>query len=186
MSSIGPKTNVFIFFNDYRGRIWLGGAHNFRNKRYELVLKPELFSEPSEARGFPYELAVVMKRRFDSEGVMDRSIYETKFTLAPGTDTEEIATGQAKSAPDAKGREVTECRGLLVRPGYGNEFWWIKFPGTARESIKGVTPEDAAEKVFERNLYQFAEKAPAPPPPPEPETVVQNVTRIRPGDLYER
>jgi hypothetical protein len=127
-----------------------------------------------------------MKRRFDSEGVMDPTIYETKFTLSRGRDSEEIATGHTASAPDAKGREVTACRGLLVRPGYGNEFWWVKMPGTAIESIKGLTPEDAVEKVLERNLYQAAEKAPAPEPEPEQINEVQNEEqhRIRPGDLY--
>jgi hypothetical protein len=93
-----------------------------------------------------------MKRRFDSEGYLNPSIYETKFSLSAGNTSEEIAGGVRASAPTPDNRVITECKGLLVRP-FNPRGWCVHLvrDGAQLESVKGETVEETADKVIERN-----------------------------------
>jgi len=80
-----------------------------------------------------------------------------------------------------------QYKGLLVRP-YNPRGWCVhlKRDGAQLESVRGETVEEAADKVIERNLFQYAEKFEQPEPeavPPAPKKSFNG--RIRPGSLYE-
>jgi len=184
MSYINADTPVFVWFHDPRyGRIWLAGAENVRNNLGTLILKPLLTDDPHEAVSYPYQLALVMKRRFDTERYLNPSLYETKFSLTAGNSSEEIAGGSTPSST-SDSRVITPCKGLLVRP-YNPRGWCVHLvrDGAQLESVKGETVEETADKVIERNLFQYAEKAPAPPPPEPPRTQQAPSYRRRPGSI---
>jgi hypothetical protein len=124
-----------------------------------------------------------VKRRLESEGCVNPSLYLFHFSLtATG---EEIATGNVTSAPDKDNRQIMQYRGLLVRP-YIPRGWFVKMMDGPRElePVKDDTIEGAADKVFERGLERFAEKAPEQPAPtPEPPVQKKYNGRQRPGSL---
>jgi hypothetical protein len=165
--------------------VWVAGIDTVQNRLGEKILKPVLDNDPHAAQSFRYDIAIIAKRRFEFEGCIDSFLYSFHCSLtATG---EEVASGNTTSAPQADGRVIMQYRGLLVHPGYGNAFWWVKFPGTAIESVKGNTPEDAVNRVFERNLQDKAEKCAAQP---EPEAVPSASRkpfegRVRPGSLRD-
>src|ERR1700693_1213471 len=185
MSNIGPSTNVYIFFNDSRaGRIWVSGTELIKNNLGNLVLKPVLDDEARNAKSWRYDLAVVAARRFNTEGVMNSSIYQACFALSASNSAEEIASASITSAPDKDNRPVMQYRGLLVRPGRDVKVgpcWYEKSPGTTIESVRGDLPV-AVNKVFERNLQDKAEKYEVPPepvaPPAASSTKVYNGHRV--------
>jgi len=179
MSSISQNTYVYPWFYNNGQRVWISAVESKRNlKTGALVLWPLLDDDPSRAQKYLYSYALVMKRRFSEELP---SQYDVHFSLtATG---EEVARGEINSSPDRDSRVIMSYKGLLVHPGNGNKFWWVKFPGTTIESIKAETPEEAVEKTIERNLFQYAEKAPAEAVP-EPEVKkVPAGPRVRPGSF---
>ena len=160
MSFIGPATTVYIFFHDPRyGRIWVADTELVRNKLGELVLKPELDDEARYAKPYRYDMAVIAARRFNTEGVMNSSIYQACFALSASNSAEEIASAPTTSAPDKDNRTVMIYKGILVRP-YIPRGWCVHlYDGKMQlESVRGDTIEEAADKVIERNLLKFAEK----------------------------
>jgi hypothetical protein len=191
MSHIGPSTNVYIFFHDSRyGRIWVSGTELIKSKFGEWVLVPTLDDEARNAKSWRYDLAVIAARRFNTEGYLNPSVYQACFTLSPSNSAEEIASATTTSAPSEDNRVIMQYRGLLVRPGTDVKYgrcWFVKFPGQQIESVRGDSPEDAVEKVYERNLQDKAEKFDAPPPEPiAPPATSKGEGRTRPGGLYDK
>jgi hypothetical protein len=188
MSSISAATNVYIFFHDPRfGRIWVSDTEMVRNNLGNLVLIPKLDNEARNAKSWRYDLALIAARRFNTEGVLNPSIYQACFTLSPSDSAEEIASGSTTSAPTKDNRVVMQYRGLLVRP-YNPRGWCVHLvrDGAQLESVKGETVEEAVDKVIERNLFQYAEKHEQP----EPEAAVPATKkpfngRVRPGSLRD-
>jgi hypothetical protein len=189
MSNNGPSTNVYIFFHDPRyGRVWVADTELVRNKLGVLVLKPILDNEGKYAKPWRYDMAVIAARRFNTEGVINSSVYQACFTLSPNNSAEKIASAPTTSAPDKDGRVVMQYRGLVVRP-YIPRGWCVHlYDGKMQlESVRGETVEEAADKVIERNLFKFAEKFTQP----EPEVVAPSAKpkkdygghRMRPGGL---
>lgn len=165
MSYLGPTTKVFLWWHHPENgqRIWLAGHEQVRNNLGELILKPLLDDDPHFAVAVRYDLAKIYKRRFDSEGYFNPSIYQARFSLTP--DGEEVATGANTSrAPDKDNRQVMQFRGLLVRP-YIPRGWFVKLKEGSREMdpVKDDTIEGAVDKVYERGLERFAEKCPDQP-----------------------
>jgi hypothetical protein len=184
MSNISGNTRVFVWFTDHRyPRIWVAGVTNVKNKLGETLLRPLLVDTASEASAYPYSVALIMKRRFDTEGVMNPSIYEAKFSLTP--DGEEIGGHNRTAAPDKDNRTIMQYKGVLVRP-FIPKGWCVHlFDGPRQlESVKADTIEEAVDKVIERNQLKFAEKAPEQQPEPEPEKKVYSGPRVRPGDSH--
>ena len=187
---IGPNTKVYpwVYHPPISGqRVWIASYETVRNKVGDLVIDPKLDGDPREAMGLPYQAALILKRRLESEGVISH-LYAVRFSLHPTGD--EVGAGNTNSAPTDDNRTVMVYRGLLVRPGIGvnhGRCWFVKFPGTAIESVRGHTPEEAVNTVYERGLQDKAEQAPPPPPAPEPPAPKKNHgARIRPGDLYTK
>ena len=184
MSNISGNTRVFIWFHDPRyPRIWVAGVNTTTNKLGEKLLKPILVDAANEAVAYEYSIALIMKRRFDSEGVMNPSIYEAKFSLT--ADGEEIAGHNRTAAPTADNRTIMYYRGYIFRP-YVPSGWCMHLYDGPRqlESVKSDKIEDCYLRAEERNLLKFAEKAPEPPPVLEPERKVYAGPRVRPGDSH--
>jgi hypothetical protein len=181
MSHIGQNTRVFIWFHDPRyPRIWVAGVNTITNKLGEKLLRPVLVDSANEAVAYEYSIALIMKRRFDTEGVMNPSIYEAKFSLT--ADGEEVAGHNRTAAPDKDNRTIMQYKGVLVRPFIPRGWCVHLFDGPRQlESVKADTIEEAVDKVIERNQLKFAEKAPEPPAL-EPEKKVYSGPRVRPGD----
>jgi hypothetical protein len=187
MSFIGPATTVYIFFHDPRyARVWVADTDLARNKLGELVLVPQLDSEAKEAKSWRYDMAVIAARRFNTEGVLNSSIYQACFSLSKDNNSEEIASAPTTSAPDKDNRTVMHYKGVLVRP-YIPRGWCVHlYDGKMQlESVRGETIEEAVDKVIERNQLKFAEKYTQPEPevvaPPAPDKY--NGHRMRPGSL---
>jgi hypothetical protein len=186
MSNISERTNVYLwtYHPPHSGqRAWVAETNLVRNNLGNLILKPELDTDPKCAMSFRYSVGVIAKRRFETEGYINPTNYDFHFSLtATG---EEIATGNVTSAPIADGRTIMYYRGLIARPGVDvnhGRVWYVRFPGQAIEGIRGDSAEDAVNKTYERNLQHLAEAA----PPPEPEVVPPAPTksyegRLRPG-----
>jgi hypothetical protein len=188
---IGPSTTVYAWICNPPNsgeRVWLAAHETVRNQLGELVIKPEFDDDPREAKPMAYSTALILKRRLESEGVIGKGLYDVHFSLHPTGD--EVGAGHTTAAPTDDNRVVMQYRGLLVRPGIDvkhGRVWYVKFPGTAIESIRGATIEEAVDKCYERNLQDKAEQAPAPPPaPPEQPAKKTFEGRIRPGYFTDK
>ena len=187
---IGPSTTVYcwIYNPPYSGqRIWLAAHQTVRNNFGDLVIKPEFDDDPREAMSMPYSSALIVKRRLESEGIINPGLYSIHFSLNPTGDP--VAEGHTTAAPTEDQRVVMAYKGILVRPGVDvnrGRCWYVRFPQTTIESVKADTIEAAVDMVYERGLQDKAEQAP-PPPAPEDSGVPQNKygagVRIRPGEL---
>jgi hypothetical protein len=179
--SVNAATFVFPFFfhPQTKQRVWIASLESKRDARTgRLVLWPNLDDDPALAQKFRYDYALVMQRRFREELPPQ---YDVHFAfLEPNGQEVERAVG---SSPDKNGRTATPFKGVLVVPGNGNSFWYVRYPGTAIESTKGDSVEDAYNKCVERGLLQHAEKAPEPPTPPPTQAQQGPIHRIRPGSL---
>jgi hypothetical protein len=133
--------------------------------------------EAAMARSHRYDLALIARRRGAEELPPQ---YDYHFSLTP--DGEEVAQ-QDRGAPDQAGREIQFFKNVIVRP-YTPRGWCIRYPGTAIESTRGDSVEDAYQKCKERGLLSRAEAAPPEPEPEPPQEVEQEIIRIRPGDLF--
>jgi hypothetical protein len=188
MSSIGAATNVYIFFHDPRfGRIWVSDTEMVRNNLGNLVLIPRLDNDARNAKSWRYDLALIAARRFNTEGVLNSSIYQACFTLSPSDSAEEIASGSVTSAPDKDNRVVMHYKGIQVRP-YNPRGWCVHLvrDGAQLESVRGETVEEAANKVIERNLFQYAEKYEQPAPEVAALAPKKSFNgRVRPGSLRD-
>lgn len=190
MSAISGRTNVYLwsYHPPHSGqRVWVAGTETILNKLGEKVLKPLLDDDPHIAQSFRYDIGIILKRRLESEGCISPLLYSFHFSLSPTG--EEVAAGNVTSAPTEDNREIMHYRGLLVRPGRDvnlGRCWYVKFPGTTIESVRGDSPEDAVNKTFERNLQDKAEKYEVPPEPVvPPATNNYNGHRVRPGSLRD-
>ena len=83
-----------------------------------------------------------------------------------------------------------QYKGILCRNGVntrtGERCWYVKLRDPQRgelESIRGDSPEDTVNKVFERGLQSLAEQAPVQPAPQQQTVVRPAGPRIRPGSL---
>jgi hypothetical protein len=193
-NNIRSDSTVFIFFvsgRDLRGRLWVSGTENRRDKFGNLQLEPLLNTDPRNAKGFRYDLAQLAARRFASEGFVPPG-YVTKFTLERSNSSDELSAIETAPTYQDDRRVPTPYRGLLAVPGRDvrdGECWYVRFPNQGIESIRGATPEEAVDKTFERNLQDKAEKhyppveEPTPAPPQTTTKKYQPGVRVRPGDL---
>jgi hypothetical protein len=177
---ISASTSVFPFFihPETSQRVWVASLESKRDTRTgRLILWPNLDDDPAAAQKFRYDYALVMQRRFREELPPQ---YDVHFSLEPNGQEVDRAVN---SSPDQAGRTPTPFKGLLVRP-YNPRGWCVRLvrDGAQLESVKGETVEETAGKVIERNLFQYAEKAPAPPSPEPPKTQ-QAPYRKRPGSI---
>jgi hypothetical protein len=193
MSNISPSTPVYlwVYHPPHSGqRAWLKSHEIVRNKLGDLVVLPTLDDDPATAVSMRYDLAVILKRRLETENVINAAAYSAHFSLSPTG--EEVAGGNTTSSPTDDNRVVMSYRGILARPGISvnhGRCWFVKFPGHAIESVRGATPEEVVNMVYERNLQGKAEQAP-PPPAPEPEQPTQKKKncegRLRPCAFNKR
>jgi hypothetical protein len=185
MSDVAATTPVFIWIlNPETGkRIWVNDTETVRNNRNEFVIKPVWDDEDRFAKSFPFQLAIVIKRRLESEGLLNQS-YKICFSLSADGDPIAIRENHRSSEEDK--RVSMAYRGLLAVPGFNTcdqtLCWFVRFPNQSIESIRGATPEEAVDNAYERNLQDKAEKAPVVEPveikPRKPEG-----PRIRPGSI---
>lgn len=184
MSAISGTTPVFLWvIHPQNGqRIWLHKTETVRNRNNDFVLKPIWDDEDRFAKSYQYSVALIVKRRLESEGVSSFAAHDVRFSLTP--DGEQIASGSTTSAPTSDNRQIMHYRGVLVRP-FNPRGWCVHLYDGPRqlESVKGDTIEDVVEKVFERNLQGKAEKAPTQPAPDPTKAAVTAGPRLRPGDI---
>jgi len=189
--SVRGDATVFIFFqspSDQRGRLWVAGTETRRNRLGNLFIEPILNTEARNAKAWKYELALIATRRFATEGFVPPG-YSAGITLM-ASDSSPAITGLESIPTTREDKRVPmHYKGLLAAPGHnvreGIECWYVRFPGQSIESIRGNSPEEAVDRVFERNLQNLAEKYDAPPPalPEQPAPQKKNTYqgRLRPG-----
>jgi hypothetical protein len=187
MSHISGSTNVYIwtYHPPHSGqRAWVATAETVRNNLGQLILKAELDDDPKCAASFRYDVGIIAKRRFESEGYFNPAYHDFHFSLSPTG--EEIASGNTTSAPDKDNRTVMIYKGIVARP-YIPRGWCVHlYDGKMQlESVRGETIEEAVDKVIERNLLKFAEKYEQPEPEPAPSAPTNSYggARVRPGSL---
>jgi hypothetical protein len=184
MDSINKNTLVHIVAVTSDGRRHhLVAPDTKRNERGEIILWPRWSDEARDSKPMTYEYAAMFRDRFWSEG--NRA--KVQFTLTAGSDDFVDESCQATQSEDHTKRAPMAYRGLVAVPGFDarnqTAVWFVRFPGTAIESIRGNTPEEAVDKAYERpDLLPHAEKAPAPPAP-EPPKVQYAGPRLRPGSI---
>jgi hypothetical protein len=187
MSDIAATTPVFIWFRDLETgkRLWVADTESVRNKRNELVFKAVLDNEDRFAKSFQFQFALVIKRRLESEGLLNQA-YQICFSLSADGDPIALRENTRSSGDDK--RVPMNYRGLLAVPGFNTRdqtpCWYVRFPNQSIESVRGNTPEEAVDNAYERNLQDKAEKEivaePAEIKPQKPAG-----PRIRPGSLKE-
>lgn len=189
MSDIAATTPVFIWVSDLRTgkRLWVADTENVRNKRNDLVLKAALDNEDRFAKSFPFSLAIIIKRRLESEGLLHQS-YKISFSLSADGDPIALRENTRSSGEDK--RVPMNYKGLNAVPGFDTRnqtpCWYVRFPDTNIESLRGATVEEAVDKVYERpDLLPHAERAPVQVQVEEPEEPKpkRKGYRTRPGDL---
>jgi hypothetical protein len=173
---ISASTRVHLVAFTQNGKCWLSKVATGRNKRGDIVLTPTWDDDPSQSQSVPFEHALIFQRRLKEE-----SNVTVRFALSAGESADLIEEREADVSPG--GRTPTPFKGLLVRP-YNPRGWCVRLvrDGAQLESVKGETVEETADKVIERNLFQYAEKAPVPPPP-EPSRTQQAPYRKKPGSI---
>jgi hypothetical protein len=190
MSAINGQTNVYLWTYhppNSGQRVWVAGTDTVQNRLGEKILNPILDTDPHAAESFRYDIAIIAKRRFESEGCIDPFLYSFHCSLtATG---EEVAAGNTTSAPDKDNRVVMHYKGVTVRP-YIPRGWCVHLYDGPRqlESVKGDTIEEAVDKVIDRGQLKFAEKFEQQQPeskvvPSAPKKSFNG--RIRPGSMYE-
>jgi hypothetical protein len=178
--SVNAATFVFPFFfhPQTKQRVWIASLESKRDAGTgRLVLWPNLDDDPALAQKFRYDYALVMQRRFRDELPPQYDVHFA-FLEPNGQEVERVVNSSSNQAS----RTTTPFKGVLVVPGNGNPHWFVRYPGTAIESTRGDSVEDAYSKCVERGLLQYAERAPKEPTPPTP-TQQGPVHRIRPGSL---
>ena len=190
---IRADATCFIFFHsasDTRGRLWVAGTDTRFDRRGNRVLEPLLNVEPRNAVAWRYDLALIAVRRFGSEGLVPAG-YKASITLQAADSALEVSSAESAPVFREDQRVPMHFRNLIAVPGFdvrdGREVWYCRFPGQGLESVRGSTPEEAVDRVYEMKLERFAEQyIPPPEPPPQaPATPRKNYGghRIRPGDL---
>jgi hypothetical protein len=189
MSDIRADATVFIFFEPQQGRrFWVADTDSRRDRFGNLMLIPILDDEARFAKSWRYDLAQIAARRFNTEGAVITSGHRAKFSLQ-ASDSSQAIDSEVTPIQREDQRVPMHYKGLLAVPGRdtrtGEECWWVRFPGTTIESIRGATPEEAVDKAFERNLQHQAEQYEAPPAqqaPPQKHRFGPGI-KIRPGAL---
>jgi hypothetical protein len=183
--SLSYDTKVFITAHYGGTQYWLMSAENQRDNRGRLILQGRWAINPAEAKSMTLELATVYRRRF-----LEETHAETHFTLNASASAEYVEEPNGSSAQGEDGRVPTAYRGLLARPGIdvraGTRVWFCKtFDGPMQlEPVRGDSPEEAVNKVFDRGLQDRAEKAPVPQAPQQSQVSQKPAgPRVRPGDL---
>jgi hypothetical protein len=111
---------------------------------------------------------------------------QVHFTLQAGGDTVDDKPLVTQTEDYAKRVEMS-YRGLLAVPGFDTRnqtpCWYVRFPDTNIESLRGATVEEAVDKVYERpDLLPHARRAPVQLEEPEASRKPAG-PRVRPGDL---
>jgi hypothetical protein len=173
---ISASTRVHLVAFTHNGKCWLSKVATGRNKRGDIVLIPTWDDDPTQSQSVPLEHALIFRRRLKEE-----SNVTVRFALSAGESADFIEE-RATDIP-LNGRTPTPFKGVLVVPGNGNPHWFVRYPGTAIESTRGDSVEDAYNRCVERGLLQHAEKAPEEPPAPPLTAAQRGIPRIRPGSL---
>lgn len=107
---------------------------------------------------------------------------------------EDVITPPAVQAP-APERVPHHAGEILIVPG-ADRFWYIRFPASPFESIKGVNPDDCYRKLIEHprsaEMVPLAERYVAPPEHIVTPTEIKEAIRkertknLRPGDRQEK
>jgi hypothetical protein len=89
--------------------------------------------------------------------------------------------------PSLQDRVPHQCNGILIVPGNPSD-WYIRFPGTAIESIRGQSPDECYRKLVEHplaaELLPQAEKfIPLPEPIVDPREAERKLQAARFGRL---
>jgi hypothetical protein len=178
---INKNTLVHVLAIDPNGtKHYLVKPDSKRNERGELVLWPTWSNQLQNSKPLTYEMACAFRARMRSE---HRN--EVHLTLQAGSD-QFIEERVPQETEDYSKRVPMSYRGLLAVPGFDGRTqtpcWYVRFAPHAIESVRGATPEEAVDRVYERNLQDKAEKAePVAPEPEKPQKPAGR--RMRPGDF---
>jgi hypothetical protein len=189
---IAATTCVYVWLiNTNTGqRNWITSVDLKTNGLGQKVLVPLFDDDQHFAAKFEFQYALIMRRRLNAEGVANPAINRFFFSLSPSG--EEVASEDVAGSSITKdGRVPMGYRGLLAVPGFDTRTqqscWYIKFPHSTIESVRGSTPEEAINKAYERGpeALKYAERAAPEAPPEEPKKEVYAGPMLRPGDRFE-
>jgi hypothetical protein len=188
MSYLAKSTHVHIIGIRGDGRKqYLVKPETTKNARGETVLWPLWSDFPKDSKPLDFEFAKIFQRRMRQEHGA-----KIHLTLTAGGDFVEFR--EPEDAADYTKRVPMTYKGLIATPGFHAQtqtpVWYVKLRDPARgdlESIRGDSVEEAVDRVFERQLQHFAEKAPeAIQPPAVPQDDAPVGPRFRPGDIDYR
>jgi hypothetical protein len=176
--SLSANTHIFVVAITPDGvRHWLIKPENKRDEKTGRLRLWPTWGPSEQAQPLTLEIAQIFRRRFEEEnGVMVR------FALSAGS--EDFVEEHSVLTPSTV-RGPMAFRGLLAVPGIhrGEPCWFVRFPGTSIESLRGPSPEEVINNAYERpDLLQHAEKAPTPVAPVEQKVQQPAMPRLRPGD----
>ncbi len=183
---LSRDTKVFItIFPPGAPQQWLVNSQTVRDKNTgTLILWPTWDTDPSRARSMTLEYASIFRERYQRE-----QGHAVHFALQAGA-KDFVEESGAPSSIGEDQRTPMQHLGLLIRPGVdvrrGTRTWFVKLRDPQQgelESVRGETPEEAVQKVFERGLQDLAEKAPIPLAPQAAVVTPKPAVRIRPGSL---
>jgi hypothetical protein len=181
MNSINRNTSIYVFVIANGIRHNLVRPETKRNDRGEIILWPVWSSELKDSKSLTYEMACIFRERYTREH--KRPVH---FSLQAGGEVVDDKP-LAAQAEDYTKRVPMDYRGLRAVPGFDarnqTPCWFVRFPNTNVESLRGATVEEAVDKAYERpDLLAHAERAPEQvAETEEPRKPVG--PRIRPGDL---
>ena len=187
MSDLSSNTRVHICGIRTDGkRQYLVKPEVNRNAKGEYQLWPLWSDFPKDSQSMSLEYALIFRDRMRREhGAV------IHFTLKAG-DESFIEFREPEETTDHTKRVPMAYKGLIATPGFDTRSqtpcWYVRFPGTAIESLPRQHVEEVGYKALERqDLLPYAERAPEAP---KQQTVVHDEApagpRMRPGDLDYR
>jgi hypothetical protein len=177
---------VFVLTNG--NRIWFSHTDRRQHPRtFEWQTVPVADDDPRQSRPMRYDMALMAAKRWREE-----FHYSVRLALEQyGEFIDEPEQATPALAERTPKHAIVNGIDILVIPG-SDRFYYVRFPGSAIESLKGNTPEeavDAFEKmvVYRPELAKWVERY-VPPAPRAEEPVAQQQThqqfgRRRPGDV---
>lgn len=180
--------HVVFLFPDGR-RVWFSHTDRRQHpKTFQWITQPIADDDPRKSRPMRYDVAFMAAKRWREEfGYNVRLALEQfgEFIDEPEQSTPAMAERTPKHA------SVAGVGDILIVPG-SDRFWYVRFPGSAIESLKGNTPEeaqDAFEKMvaYRPELAKWVERYVPPPAqaqaPATQQEPQQPMYRRRPGDI---
>lgn len=188
LSGLSSDAKLHLVFTLRNGqKAWCSGTDRKQHPQtFTWMTLPSLNLDAAESVPMTIDFAIVAQRRWQEMG------YVVRLTLEPnGPYLDDDPTPPEMLVERTPKHAIVNGIDVLIAVGSDRNYW-IRFPGSAIESLKGATPQEVVDKyektvAVHPQISRFVEKYQAATPEPQPAAAVQSQQagpqfRRRPGD----